>query len=79
MEIKLYHQSKDVFPEIHNYWLIQLSKSYCEYFWSLGSERAQEEPGMIMQVIGKAPEEKANNYPHNIIDQSILSILLTTN
>ena len=40
----------------------------------------QEEPGMIIQVIRKAPEEKASNCPHNniIIDQSILSIFLTT-
>ena len=34
--------------------------------------RDQEEPGMTMQVIRKAPEEKPSNCPHNIIDQSIL-------
>ena len=64
-----YHQSKGVLTEIDYYWLIQLANR-------IMNGQKWKEPGMIMQVIRKAPEEKGN-CPHNIIDQNILSILFT--
>ena len=56
-----YHQSKGVLTDIH-YWLANHIMSTFGQKW--------KEPGMIMQVIRKAPEEKASNCPHNIIYQS---------
>ena len=52
---------------IHNYWLIKLVNRIMGTF---GQKWKEPE-----QVIKKAPEEKASNCPHNIID---FSILLTT-
>ena len=50
-------------------WLIQLLGNRIMSTF----DQKWKELGMNMQVIRKAPEEKADNYPHNI---SILSILL---
>ena len=68
MAIKLPPKQSDRWvglTEIHNYWLIQLANRIL-----VRSGRGQEEPGMIMQVVGKPPKENleaSNNCPHNII------------
>ena len=46
-----YHQSKDVWTEIHNYWLIQLGNYIMSTF-----DQKWKELGLNMQVIRKAPE-----------------------